>query len=603
MILNGLNTVQFRAVTSQSKSLLVLAGAGTGKTSVMTKRVAFLCKERGVSPHNILLLTFTKKASNEMKERLVALLGEKEVGKIYTGTFHGISLRILEQYGYHLGYEQDITVYDEVDQRDILGSIISELGLSIKIENVVAAMQGYASDCDRYELQDDYTLLFTEYRNRLKEFNAVDFTLLLTEVLRLFREFPEVYQHFHDKFRYVFVDEYQDVDRTQYYLHEELKPENIFCVGDMNQTIYSWRGSDMQIILEFEKAHEGSEVVILDQSYRCGSTILSAANSLISHNPKQYDIELWTERGEGSLVVSTLADPKEEAESIAKQINRITVDKGLTFKDMAILTRTHRQHEVIVETLQKKKIPYREIGKETNFWKKTTSRMIISVLKILHNQKNAWHFNKICRHVIYEMSEAEWLQWEAKALRMQQSVLQLLVQEKAGKFSKLLEWYKENQSLSLLEVIDQVLVMLPIQDFFIRQSLAAKAMGVLEVFVHGADWEKLNADAKRVPDFLSWLASQEIQIELEDNKNEVRVATIHAVKGLEFPVVFVAGMVEGKLPSNRAIMEGSSEEERRLCYVAVTRAKDYLYLTSYTSKGGFGGVAKPSRFLEELIAV
>ncbi len=582
--------------------MLVLAGAGSGKTGVLTRRVGYLCQDRGVSAHNILALTFTRKAAKEMKERLTGMLGENEVRKMWIGTFHAVSFRILEQYGYNLGYQKDITVYDEIDQRDIVSAIISELGLTIKVDDVLAQMHGYASDCDGYEIDEEYRLLFTEYRSRLKEFNAVDFSLLLTEVLRLFREFPDVYQHFHDKFRYVFVDEYQDVDRTQYYLHEALKPENIFCVGDMNQTIYSWRGSDMQIILEFEKAHEGSEIVILDQSYRCGAKILSAANALISHNPKQYDIELWTERGEGYVSIHNANDPKDEAEQIAKQIQWISanVTPTLTFKDIAIFTRTHRQHETLTEVLKRKKIPFREIGKETNFWKRASSRMIVSVLKILHNQKNVWHFNKICRHVIYPMTEAEWLQYEAKALRQQTTVLQLLVSEKKGTFDELLHWYRDNPSSSLLSVVERLLEAIPIQEYFLMQSLTTKAMEVLEVFVHGKAWEELNPENRTVPAFLEWLASQEIQIEIEDGKNEVKVATIHAVKGLEFPVVFIAGCIEGKLPSNMAIMEGSVEEERRLAYVAVTRAKDRLLLSTYTNKGEFGGMARPSRFILEM---
>lgn len=596
MILDGLNPNQLQAVTTRSRSVLVLAGAGSGKTGTLTRRIAHLCQDQGVSPHNILALTFTRKAANEMKERLKGMLGEKESKKLWIGTFHAVSLRILQQYGYRIGYSAGITVYDEIDQKDIISAIISELGLSIKLEDVVAQMQGYASDCDRFEIEEEYTLVLTEYRNRLKEFNAVDFTLLLTEVLRLCREFPDVYRELNDKFRYVFVDEYQDVDRTQYYLHEALKPEHIFCVGDMNQTIYTWRGSDMKIILEFEKAHEGSEVIILDRSYRCAANILDAANNLISHNPKQYDITLWTDR-EGGLVRNLYCvDPKDEAKTIANSISNSAEDP----KDFAILTRTHRQHEVITEALKYADIPFKVIGQETNFWKKSSSRYIVAMLKIIHNQKNVWHFNKICRHVIYPMTEAEWLGYESLALRRERSVLQLLAEEKQGPFAELLKWYKENPGASLLSAIEKTLEAIPIQEFFLMQSLTTKAMDVLEVTVHAQAWMKSNADNTTVPEFLSWLASQEIQAEIREDENVVKVSTIHAVKGLEFPVVFIAGMVEGKLPSNMAIMEGSTEEERRLAYVAVTRAKDRLYLSTYSQPGGYGSKVKPSRFLSEM---
>lgn len=597
MIFDGLNENQFQAVTTRSRSALVLAGAGSGKTGVLTRRIAHLVMDRGVSAHNILALTFTRKAANEMKERLTSIIGEKEVKKMWIGTFHSVSLRILERYGYKIGYQKNITVYDEIDQKDVFSAIISELGLKIKPEEISEEMQEYAADCDKHEFKKDLGLLVTEYRNRLKEYNAVDFTLLLTEVLRLCREYPDIYQELHEKFTYVFVDEYQDVDRTQYYLHEAIKPVNIFCVGDMNQTIYSWRGSDMNIILEFEKSHEGSEVIILDQSYRCGSKILEAANNLISHNPKQYDIQLWTERGEGSIYEMSASDPVGEALSIAKTIQTLDNEK---YSDIAILARTHRQHGIITEALEQNKIPYQLIGKEPDFWKKTSARMIISVLKVLHNQKNTWHFNRICRLVIYPMTEAEWYSCEAEALRLQLSVLSVLVNQKQGKFAELLKWYEsEGRSSSLKIVVEKLLSLIPITDYFLMQSLTTKAMDVLETFSHIHSWESMNSENMTTAAFLEWLASQEIQTEIEQSKNAVKVATIHAVKGLEFPVVFVAGMVEGKLPSCRAKLEDSIEEERRLAYVAITRAKDRLYLSSYLKHDSYGGSASPSRFINE----
>ncbi len=610
MIFDGLNANQLQAVTTRSRSALVLAGAGSGKTGVLTRRIAHLIQDRGVSSYNILALTFTRKAANEMKERLTAMVGENEVKKMWIGTFHAISLRILEQYGYKIGYQKNITVYDEIDQRDIFSAIISELGLKIDLKELSSEMQSYASDCDRHEFEEDKKLLVTEYRNRLKEYNAVDFTLLLTEVLRLCRDHKDIYDALNDKFRYVFVDEYQDVDRTQYYLHEALKPENIFCVGDMNQTIYSWRGSDMNIILEFEKSHEGSEVIILDQSYRCGAKILKAANNLISHNPKQYDIQLWTERGDGFFGGANYAeDPAGEAIAIAEQVQFLVAGKAIMnkesvvvdFRDIAILTRTHRQHDIICKTFEQKNIPYLLIGKEPDFWKRTSGRMIVSILKILHNQKNTWHFNRICREIIYPMKESEWYEIEARALRLQISSLQLLVKERKGNFSELLQWYEqEGRSLSLQAVTEKLLSLIPLVDYFLMQSLTTKAMDVLETFSHIHSWQSMNTENTTTAAFLEWIASQEIQTEIEQNKNAVKVATIHAVKGLEFKVVFVAGMVEGKLPSTRAKLEGSIEEERRLAYVAITRAKDRLYLSSYLKHDSYGGSASPSRFIDEM---
>lgn len=599
-MLEGLNPNQFKAVTTRSRSVLVLAGAGSGKTGVLTKRIAYLVNERGVSSHNILALTFTRKAASEMKERLTALCGAKEVRNMTIGTFHSVSLRILESYGYHLGYEHNLTVFDEIDQVDILSAIASELGMKDVAKKAAEEMQSYASDCDGYEIDEDYTVLLREYRNRLKEYNGVDFTLLLTEVLELFRKKPDVYNSLHDKFRYVFVDEYQDVDRTQYYLHEAIKPEHIFCVGDMNQTIYSWRGSDISIIGEFEKAHPGSEVIILDQSYRCGSKILTAANNLISHNPKNYDIELWTEGHEGVIAKDTALNPEHQAQKIADQIRWIEEHHGITPQDVAILTRTHREHQIIADTLEAKGIPCIMVGKETNYWKTTAARMILSVLKLLHNPQNAWHFSRVSRIVIYPMKDSEWYQWEKQALESQESVMQLLVKTKQGKFAELLKWYESNRETSLSEVLAELLKAVPITDYFLSKSLTTKAMDTMEVFSHAYSWEMRTKEMNEsisVPSFLEWLASQEIQSEIRDTSNSVKISTIHAYKGLEIPVVFVAGMVEGKLPSSRSLTSGMVEEERRLAYVAVTRAKNRLYLSSYQNDDR--RTVQPSRFIAE----
>lgn len=599
-ILDGLNPPQLNAVTSRSNALLVLAGPGSGKTAVLTRRTAFLVQERGVSPHNILLLTFTRKAANEMKERLTTLLGEKEVRKLTVGTFHAVSLRILEQFGYHLGYQKHITVYDEIDQRDILTMIISELGLTtLKPEAAQKEMQAYAADCDKHEIDRDYALVFTEYRNRLKAFNAVDFTLLLTEVLRLFREFPEVYNHFHDKFNYVFIDEYQDVDRTQYYLHEAIKPDNVFAVGDVDQSIYAFRGSDITIVQDFEKQHAGAEVILLEQSFRCSSKILDAANSLIGNNPRPYAKELWTNNKPGSVDVMPYANQDAEAAGIAKNIQMVSITTEL--KEIAVLTRTHRQHEALSKEFIKHKIPFKPIGKEIDFWKRTASRMIIAVFKVLHNGKNTFHFSRVCRHILYPMDDADYLGWEVEALKQHVSAYTLIIEKMGGPFKELVTWYEEHKYEPMGIVLQAVLERIPIKDYFAKQGLYTKAGEIVEFFAYATAWELENPEAQTVEAFLEYLASQEIQTEIDD-KNEVKLMTIHAAKGLEWSCVFVAGNVEGKLPSKRSVQSGQLEEERRLEYVAITRAKERLILTYYEMEVGEHHTVEvePSRFLYEM---
>jgi len=600
-MLEGLNIPQLQAVTSQAKSILVIAGAGSGKTKVLTHRIAFLVKERGVSPSNILALTFTRKAAKEMKERLTMLLTEKEVSKMMVGTFHSVSLKMLEQYGGEIGYEKYLSVYDEQDQEDILNTIITELGLPIKASQVVAALDSFGADCDKVEFQKDIADVVTQYRNRLKSYNALDYSSILTETLRLLRSKPDVFTYYHDKFQYVFVDEYQDCDWTQYYLHEALKPENLFVVGDDWQSIYAFRGSDVGIIKDFE-ARPGSEIIKLEQSFRCPENVLEMANRLIKCNTTYIDKEVWTENGQGYFGVFTYDTDDAEAEAIEAHIKAIVLRKtSYEFGDIAILTRTHAQQEKIIERLTAGLIPFKAAGENYNFWKSPESRYLISMLYVLHNRRNSFHFIRIARHLLYPMTASEWLDTEAKALKAQKKLLTYLIDERAGALSDLIEYYEANRSTNLFFVIREVLSKVDIAGFFARQGLTTKAANIAKALEYAEIWEGENAEDTTLEGFLSWFASEDIQTEIDDS-DKVKVSTIHAAKGLEFKVVFVPQMVEGRFPHKRTLKSQEIEEERRLCYVAITRAKERLILSGVKTADHKGKLVElpQSRFLEEM---
>ena len=601
-MLEGLNIPQLTAVTSPARSILVLAGAGSGKTGVLTRRIAFLIKEKGVSPHNILALTFTRKAAEEMKQRLSLILDPKDVRSLWIGTFHAISLRILEQYGSKLGYQKYLGVYDEMDQQDIIGSIIAEFNLKLKPGEVLSELNRFAADCDNTQFEGEIATVIQQYRNRLKQYNALDFSSLLTETLRLLRTHKDVYTFYHEKFKHVFIDEYQDVDRTQYYLHEALQPENIFAVGDDNQAIYKFRGADMQIVLDFEKSHADAQVIKLEQSYRCPEDIITLANNLIGNNPQQYDKVLWTEKPGGIFNVKEFPFEDDEASWIRHKIGEIVLRDGkFEFKDIAVLTRSHAQYEKIVEELERGLIPYKAIGKGYNFWKSTEARFLVSILQVLHNKRNSFHFARIAQHILYPMSEADWIEYEIKALKAQASIYELLIKERYGPMGELSEWYNDNRFAPLSEVASNTLKLVNIVKYFQDQGLNLRAANLENIQDNIAEWEESSPDDTTVGTFLAWLASQDVQSDVDDS-DKVKVGTVHAVKGLEFPVVFLAQMNEEQFPHKRSIKEGEVEEERRLCYVAITRPKERLYVTRCTTeeRKGMAVATTPSRFIEEM---
>lgn len=604
-LLNGLNAQQLHAVTTSAPAALVLAGAGSGKTGVLTRRIAYIMSEQNVSGYNVLALTFTRKAAREMKERITKLVGEREAKKVWIGTFHAVSLRILEKYGHHLGYARHINVYDEIDQKDVIEATLSDLGSDIKSKDIIRAMQGYASDCDGFEFDDRHKVIIQEYRQRLKQSNAVDFSLILTETLELTRKFPDVFAELHDRFRYVFVDEYQDVDRTQYLLHEAIKPEYVFVVGDVDQSIYGWRGSDIQIVLDFEKSHAGAEVIILEQSYRCPANVIQLANNLINHNERKYKKELWTENGDGIIQVGVFNDSDTEASQVVGMISRL-LNEGEKGSEIAVLTRSHAQHEAVVNYAALAGFPYRVVGASVEYWKRGGVRLLVSILKVLYNRRDAWQFRKVALTFL-GFNDTQFMEMEVIALKSGMRLVDVIGKHHAG-LHKLLEWCDTFEGLSkpLSAVLKMILDCIDVEKWYADKDLNTKAQEIVRVPIEAMRWE-LNEAENGMTDavsFLQWLAEIELQADLSEDDDTVKIATIHAVKGLEFGTIFLLGMNEGKLPNQYAIKENRVDEERRLCYVAITRAKQNLYISSLTADvvGQKYKLIPASRFLKEMEA-
>lgn len=600
-LLDGLNLAQLEAATSTSRSILTIAGPGSGKTKTLITRIAHLIEERGQSSSNILCLTFTRKAAQEMKERLAKLLGERESSRIWIGTFHAISLRILEQFGSKIGYSKHISVYDEIDQEDIIKSILHEFSMKTKPSEVIKALNEYAADCDGSKFSQEIATIVAEYRNRLKSFNAVDYSLLLTETLYLLRMHRDVFEYFNNRFQHVLIDEYQDTDRTQFYLHEALKPANIFCVGDFDQLLYSWRGSDISIIEDFEKNHEDAQVIRLEQSYRCPANIIHMANNLIGNNPRPYEKELWTKNAPGEYLETGFNIRDDEAMFISQVASTKHKLDGVQYGEMAVLVRTHDQYAEIVNRLALDGVPHKVVGAQMNFWKTAGARMVVAVLKYLHNTKDTYQFQNVVKNVVYRLTSSEWLEYEAKAAKCGMRVSDLVMEERPGDFKELQEFFELSRERPLAEIILHVTDILDIVGYFLERSLTTKANDIASLYTNAIEWQDLNPQNPTVESFLEWTTERDTQLEV-DESNTVKIMTIHAAKGLEFSVVFLAGMNEGKLPHKRSIKANDIEEERRIAYVAITRAKNRLYIThtAMEPQGMRLIEVRPSRFIQEM---
>ena len=632
-LVKGLNPEQKKAVRTTDGPLLIMAGAGSGKTRVLTHRIAYLMVEKGVAPWSILAITFTNKAAREMKDRIGNLLGP-DAEDIWISTFHSMCVRILRRDIDRIGYSRNFTILDSTDQQSVIKQILKDLNIDSKkydARSLLAAISSAKNelvDSSEYEkTAADYfsrivSDVYKEYERRLRKNQALDFDDLIMKTILLFERVPEVLSYYQRKFQYIHVDEYQDTNRAQYMLVKLLAArfKNLCVVGDSDQSIYRWRGADIANILSFEKDYPDANVIFLEQNYRSTKRILQAANEVIANNSNRKPKNLWTENLEGEKIKYYNADnEQEEAAFVVGKILELTRDSGKTSKDIAILYRTNAQSRVMEEYLLKSNLSYTIVG-GVKFYDRKEIKDILAYLRLVANPHDDISLRRII-NVPKRGVGATSLDRIADFAAMQDTSmfdaienidligLSPKVTKAVREFAELIKGYTNMQEyLSVTELVEEILdksgykEMLKAEKTIESQSRLENVDEFLSVT---QNFENTSED-KTLIAFLTDLAlvADIDQMDKEETSNEnITLMTLHSAKGLEFPVVFLLGMEEGIFPHSRSLFEEvEMEEERRLAYVGITRAEKELYLTNAQSRTLFGRFSRNpvSRFIGEI---
>ena len=615
MKLEGLNEEQLDAVKTTDGPLLVLAGAGSGKTKVLTTRIAYLI-ESGVEPYNILAITFTNKAAKEMKERVFKLVGE--VKDIQISTFHSFGLYIIKRHYNLLGYERNFTILDGDDSLVLVKNIVKEMGLNTDdynpkaIRNKISGAKNelvYPEEYEKYagtDFEEIVCKVYKKYEERLKNNNSVDFDDLLILPIKLFSVYKDILKMYQERFKYILVDEYQDTNRVQYILVNMLaaRYKNICVVGDNDQAIYSWRGSDYRNILNFEKDYPDLKSVMLEENYRSTGNILKAANEVIKNNKIRKDKNLWTKHEEGSKIrYHRASDEKDEASYVVKEIKNLLYD-GVRREEIAVLYRTNAQSRNIEEAMLRENIPYKVIG-SFYFYNRKEVKDLISYLKLIYNKNDDISLVRIINVPKRGIGDKTISNLSDKSFKLNKCIYDVIETGKEQEFKKIIEELKENsKDATLTELVDLIL-----DKTGIRKELESEKtvdaeirLSNLEEFKSITRTYEENSDSPTLEEFLEEIS---LVADMNEHKNETNVVTlmtVHAAKGLEFDYVFVIGMEEGLFPHLNSMEMEDLEEERRLCYVAITRAKKKLWLINAKSRMIYGKHDNyfPSRFISEI---
>jgi DNA helicase-2/ATP-dependent DNA helicase PcrA len=658
-LLDGLNPPQRQAVESRAQALLIVAGAGSGKTRVLTHRIAALIREKEAWPSQILAITFTNKAANEMRERVEQLLGETASG-MWISTFHSACVRILRREAERFGYVSGFTIYDSADSRALLKRIIKESEADTygftpgNAGSKISRLKNELTDVDTYAARasqsDPRQRLFIEiyrtYQQELRSARAFDFDDLISETVQLFRAFPEVAARYQRRFRNILVDEYQDTNHAQYSLIRELTkavdkqhvpqlvppvrdrelngageipPAQLTVVGDSDQSIYAFRGANIRNIVEFERDFPGAEVVKLEQNYRSTQTILSAANAVISANFDRQEKNLWSDQGTGEKIIGfTGYSQHDEARFVADEIETLH-RSGLAYSDIAVFYRTNAQTRALEELLMRGAIPYRVLG-GTKFYERAEIKDILAYLTSIANPYDPLAWSRLLgapKRGIGPMAEAQLANFaEAENISFHDAMLragELSFGPKVrGAITQLGQLLERAGKLALAEkpepVVDVLKLLLEETGYVdkLREKRdpqdEARAENVEELVAVAKEFDVQHPDAGLI-EFLTEVSLVAAVDELEDESGTVSLMTLHTAKGLEFPVVFLTGVEEGLLPHQMSVDEaGGIAEERRLMYVGITRARQKLFLTLASTRSQFGDIsaAMPSRFLQEI---
>ena len=634
-IYDTLNNEQREAVFCTEGPLLMLAGAGSGKTRSLTHRIAYLIEEKGVAPWNILAITFTNKAAQEMRERVDALVGYGSED-IWISTFHATCSRILRRHIDLLGYDRNFTIYDASDQKSLMKEVLKEMKIDTKqfpersvMSEISSAKNEYKSPLDyRNEYGSNFRNqriadIYEHYQKRLKENNALDFDDLLVKMVDLFQTNPDVLEHYQDRFQYIMVDEYQDTNTVQFLLVSLLakKYRNLCVVGDDDQSIYKFRGANIYNILNFEKVFPDAQVIRLEQNYRSTQNILNAANGVIANNKGRKEKKLWTENQKGELVHFKQYDTEyDEADGVVSRINFLAM-RGVQYKDMAILYRTNAQSRIFEEKLKQKNIPY-AIVRGISFYDRKEIKDLMSYLKVVDSGMDDLSVKRIINVPKRGIGQTTINRLQEFAILNQMSFLDAVFNAdeipevtralaKLHKFADMIEEFREYASEhEISELLEHILDVT-------QYRAELEAEGTDESISRLEDIEELFNDIayyeeeEENPNLRDFLAEKDMYTlnagidNLEDENNKVLLMTLHNAKGLEFNNVFLGGMEEGVFPGFGAMMSGDEseiEEERRLCYVGITRAKERLFLSAAKRRmlRGQTQYNRCSRFIDEI---
>ena len=629
-ILKELNDKQYEAVVNTKGPCLVIAGAGSGKTKVLTHKIAYIMQEENAKPWDILAITFTNKAANEMKERIANLVGDN-VKDMWVGTFHSICVRILRRFIDRIGFDTSFIIFDTSDQKTLIKNCLKDLAIDDKLFNE-RSVQSEISNAKNDMLEPfqytakamgDYrkekiATVYELYQKRLKENNAIDFDDIINYTIKILMENPDVLEYYSNKFKYVLVDEYQDTNKAQFTLITLLasKNGNITVVGDNDQGIYSFRGADISNILNFEKDFPGTKIIKLEQNYRCTGNILKAANAVIKNNEVKYTKKLWTENEIGKLPKVYLADNEyDEGSYIVEQIEHLKREKYYKYSDFAILYRMNTQSRAIEDIFRRENIPYKIIG-GLKFYERKEIKDIIAYLRLIQNTSDNLSLKRIINEPkrgigktsldsIEELANNEGISMYKIIKDAQQYGLNRIYLKSRDFINVIEELRQKQKDLTISELIKLTLkktgYMQALKDE--KTIEAENRIENLDEFLTVAiEFEEQFAE-NTLAEFLEGITLSSDLDNMEETEDSVTLMTLHSAKGLEFPVVFLVGMEEGIFPGYKSIGEPKElEEERRLCYVGITRAKENLFLTCSKKRTIFGSTScnAVSRFLKEI---
>ena len=618
MNLDDLNDKQKEAVLYNDGPLLIIAGAGAGKTKTLTTKIAYLIEEEHASPYSILAITFTNKAAKEMKDRIYKAIGD-EAKKLQVSTFHSFGLKLIRENVEVLGYDRNFVIMDADDSLTVVKKILKDMDYDPKMYNP-KAIRNKISSCkndmispdayERYSVSDYEKVVqevYRKYEDKLRRNNSVDFDDLLLLPIKLFREHKDILERYQDYYKYILVDEYQDTNEAQYTLTKLLSEKNrlITCVGDDSQSIYSFRGANYKNILNFEKDYKDAKTILLEQNYRSTSTILDAANQVIRNNKMKKEKNLWTARGVGEKIKYYRAyNEKDEASYVAKNIIKLQ-ESGVEPEEIAVLYRTNAQSRVLEEEMIKENIPYKMIG-SINFYSRKEIKDLLAYLRLIHNSKDNVSLLRVINTPKRGIGAKSIEKLTEKADLENISMYEAIDSGKELEFKETIEKLKEiSKDLTLTELRDKVL-----DASGLKAELEAEK--TLEAEVRLENLEEFKSITKDFEEREGLVSLEEFLLEtslvsdVEEYKNDpnrVSLMTVHSVKGLEFEHVFVVGLEEGIFPHMNSLMEAVEvEEERRLMYVAITRAKDDLHLINARRRTLFGNeqINPVSRFISEI---